>query len=76
MEDPPMAQVYPFRMWDVDNDCFRQSSRYATKERIERMGGEIIGKPVEVDDNVLGQEIEGMTNRNFDPRPPDPHRMR
>ena len=63
-----MAVVYRFHTWDIANDCFQQSRRWATKEAIERVGGEIKSEGVEVDDSLLGQEVEGMTARGFDAR--------
>jgi hypothetical protein len=65
-----MAIVYRFRMWDITNDCFKESARWATKEAIEHIGGESISAGVEVDDGFLGHEVDGMTARGFDPRFP------
>jgi hypothetical protein len=65
-----MATVYRFHAWDVVNDIFQQSRRWATKEAIERAGGAIISDGVEVDDKYLGREVDGMTERNFDPHHP------
>jgi hypothetical protein len=62
--------VYRFRMYDISNDENRLSRRWATREAIERIGGEVLkNTATEVDCSVLGKEIEGMTERNFDPRP-------
>jgi hypothetical protein len=66
-----MVTVYRFRMWDVSRDGFTLSTRWATRERIEAMGGELVGGGVEINDDLIGGEIEGMTIRGFDPaRPP------
>jgi hypothetical protein len=65
-----MATVFRFRMWDVTADGFTMSSRWATRERIEKMGGDVIGGGIEVDDECIGGEIEGMTVREFDPKYP------
>ncbi len=62
--------VYRFRTWDITNDCFRESGRWATKEAIERVRGETISDGVEVDDVYLGKEVDGMTVRGFDARNP------
>ena len=62
-----MATVYRFRMWDVARDGFTLSSRWATRERIEAMGGEVVGGGVEVSDELVGGEIAGMTAKGFDP---------
>lgn len=66
-----MVIVYRFQSWDINSDCFQNSQRWATKEAIERVRGEIISEGVEIDDKFLGGEIEGMTARSFDAhRPP------
>ena len=75
-----MIMVYRFLAWDATSDCYRRSERWATKERIEKLGGECIGDGVEVDDRSLGQrttgdEVEGMLARGRSPYPPPPHRM-
>jgi hypothetical protein len=66
-----MAKVYRFRTWDITNDCYQQSGRWATKEAIERVSGEATSEGVEVDDVYLGKEVDGMTARGFDPRRSD-----
>ncbi len=75
-----MATVYRFRTWDIVYDCYRHSRRWATKEAIERVSGEAVGEPVEVDDKELflgEQPVDGMTRRGFDPHAhSDPHRFR
>jgi len=65
-----MAKVYRFEVFQVDD--YVRSNRWATRERIAQFGGwaRSIGEGVEVADNLVGQEIAGMTARYFDPRPP------
>jgi hypothetical protein len=75
-----MTKVYRFRAWDIGNDCYQLSNRWATKERIEKLGGEIASDPVEVDEGRLprttaGDEVEGMLGRNESPHPRSPGRM-
>jgi hypothetical protein len=69
-----MTMVYRFRTWDITNDCYQESRRWATKEAIERVRGEINSAGVEVDDKYLGVgegAVDGMTARGFDAhRPP------
>ena len=65
-----MAVVYRFHTWDIANDCFQQSRRWATEEAIKRVRGEILSEGVEVDDRFIGQEVDGMTARGFDARNP------
>jgi hypothetical protein len=65
-----MAIVFRFRTWDITNDCYRNSQRWATKDAIQRVVGEAISEGVEIDDTFLGDEVDGMTARGFDPRHP------
>jgi hypothetical protein len=62
--------VYRFEVFQVDD--YVRSGRWATRERIEQFGGSAraVGEGVEVADNLVGQEIAGMTAKYFDPRPP------
>jgi hypothetical protein len=62
--------VYRFRRYEIAEDGYRVSRRWATREAIERVRCEILkDTAVEVDAAVLGGEIEGMTEINFNPRP-------
>lgn len=65
-----MAVVYRFHTWDIVNDCFQQSRRWATEEAIKRVSGEIISEGVTIDDSFVGHEVDGMTARGFDARNP------
>lgn len=65
-----MATVFRFQTWDIANDRFQVSQRWATKESIERVRGEIISGGVEVTDSYLGAEVDGMTARGFDAQNP------
>lgn len=65
-----MAIVFRFRSWDIANDCFQESRRWATKEAIQRVMGEAVGGGVEVEERLLGGEVDGMTARGFDPQHP------
>jgi hypothetical protein len=62
--------VFRFHTWDITNDIFQKSARWATKEAIEKVSGEVISDGVEVDEAYLGHEVDGMTARGFDPRNP------
>jgi hypothetical protein len=62
------VKVYQFRIYDVANDDFRKLRRWATREAIELVKNTILeGTEVLVDADVLGPEVEGMTERDFDP---------
>jgi len=65
-----MTTVYRFRTWDITNDRYSESQRWATKEAIERVEGEFTSEGVEIDDKFLGHEVDGMTARTFDARHP------
>ncbi len=65
-----MATVYRFRTWDITTDRYQESKRWAAGEPIQRVMGERISDGVEVDDALLGDEVDGMTARGFDPRRP------
>jgi hypothetical protein len=62
-----MTMVYRFEFFD-GND-YMLSSRWATRDRVaQNPWARIIGDGVEVADELVGKEIEGMTARNFDPK--------
>lgn len=60
--------VYRFEMYDVKTDQMRTSMRWGTLNAIERIGGHaLIHTAIEVHESHLGEELEGMTKRNFNP---------
>jgi len=60
--------VYRFRLYDITTDGTRVSRRWATREAIERLGGEILEDTAsEVDAGAGASDIAGMTARDFDP---------
>jgi hypothetical protein len=61
------VKVYRFEKYDVNCDEWQTSRRWATEEAINAVGGRRKGDPVEVDSTMLGQEIDGMTDRSFNP---------
>jgi hypothetical protein len=64
------VKVYRFTVYDITTDENRRSRRWATREAIERAHGDVLDDTVtEVDSSVLGDEIDGMTARDFDPHP-------
>jgi hypothetical protein len=57
--------IHQFRVYDITIDEYRISRRWATREAIERIHGEVIeGSVVEVDATFVDRD--GMTERNFD----------
>jgi hypothetical protein len=66
--NPMTVTVYRFTVYDITNDEQRTSRRWATREAIERVRGQVLeATATEVDPSVVGAEIAGMTERNFDP---------
>ncbi len=62
--------IYQFTKYDISVDGNTKSRRWATREAIERVGGNVLeDTATEVDPSVLGKEIDGMSERNFDPHP-------
>jgi hypothetical protein len=64
-----MALIYQFTMYDILTDSERKSRRWGTRESIDRIGGTIVEESaINVDDALLWTEIDGMTERGFDPK--------
>jgi hypothetical protein len=58
------VSVYKFRKYDVMTDDYQYSTRLATREKIARIGAEIIpDSRREIDANLLD---DGWTKKNFD----------
>jgi hypothetical protein len=70
MEDAmATVRIHRFRLYDISSDMYRMSRRWATRDTIELLGGDIVESPaVEVDASVVSREIEGMTEIDFDPK--------
>jgi hypothetical protein len=63
-----MTPVYRFKMYNISTDAEQESRRWATRETIEKVGGNVIEDSViNVDEALLGREIPGMTDRGFKP---------
>ncbi|MCP3713558.1 hypothetical protein M3I54_43175 [Paraburkholderia sp. CNPSo 3274] len=63
----PNVQIYRFQKYDISTDEWQTSRRWATAEAITRVGGRLLGEPLNVDESVLGGEVDGMTDRAFNP---------
>lgn len=62
------VNIHRFSLYDINADAYRISRRWATRDIIERLGGEIVpGPSVEVDSSVVSSDIEGMTLPDYDP---------
>jgi hypothetical protein len=62
------VKIHRFRLYDINSDSYRMSRRWATRDIIERLGGEIVASPaVEVDAAVVASDIEGMTMPDYNP---------
>jgi len=66
-----MTAVYQFTMYDILTDTEREPRRWGTREAIDRIGGTVIEDPaVNIETPLLGSEVEGMTERGFNPSRP------
>jgi hypothetical protein len=62
------VKIHRFRLYDINSDSYRMSRRWATRDVIELLGGEIVGSPaIEVDASAVSSDIEGMTILDYDP---------
>jgi hypothetical protein len=60
--------IYQFTLYDITTDGYRKSRRWATREAIERLQGEVLERTeVSVDERALASDIAGMTTRDFNP---------
>ena len=60
--------IYRFHVYDIGNDEYQKSRRWGTLEAITKLCGDpIMDTATEVDAAVLGREIAGLTERDFDP---------
>ena len=63
--------VYRFKVYDITTDESRLSHRWGTRDGIKRAKGEPLEETAtDIDAAAVGQEVEGLTARGFDPRPP------
>jgi hypothetical protein len=62
------VRIHRFRLYDINSDSYRISRRWATRDVIEALGGDLIEEPaVEVDASVVCSDIEGMTVPDYTP---------
>jgi hypothetical protein len=61
------VNIHRFRLYDINSDSYRLSRRWATRDVIEKLGGEIVRSAVEVDASAVSSDIEGMTIVDYDP---------
>jgi hypothetical protein len=60
------VKVYRFTVYDITADEQHRSRRWGTREAIDRARGEVLeDTATEVDESVLGREIDGMTDRDL-----------
>jgi hypothetical protein len=65
----PTVTVYRFKVYDITTDEIRLSRRWGTREGIKAARGAPLEETAtEVDSALVGQEVEGLTARDFDPR--------
>lgn len=64
------VKVYRFRRYDIVSGETKKSRRWGTRKGIERICGEMLeDTAIEVDESVVGREIQGLTERDFNPNP-------
>jgi hypothetical protein len=62
------VNIHHFRLYDINSDSYRLSRRWATRDVIEKLGGEIVTSPAaEVEASVVNTDIAGMTIPDYDP---------
>ncbi|HEY3917658.1 MAG TPA: hypothetical protein VGL83_07680 [Stellaceae bacterium] len=62
------VKIHRFRLYDINSDAYHLSRRWATRDVIELLGGQIVASPAaEVDASVVGSDIDGMTIPGYDP---------
>jgi hypothetical protein len=60
--------IYQFAAYDISTDQMQRSRRWGTRSAIERIGGEVLEETAtEVDIGVVSSEIQGLSERGFDP---------
>ena len=63
-----MTPVYRWKKYNISTDTEETSRRLGTLAAIQRAGGTPIDETlIMVDEALLGREIPGMTDRDFDP---------
>jgi hypothetical protein len=63
--------IYRFTMYDITADAPKKSSRWATREAIARVNGNVLEETaVEVEASVVRSDVDGMTTRGFNPNGP------
>ena len=62
--------IHQFEKYDISTDGYTKSRRMGTAEAIERIGGRVIpNTAVEVPASSVNSDIQGLTDRNFNPNP-------
>jgi hypothetical protein len=60
--------VYRWSKYDIGTDTEKTSHRMGTREAVARCRGTVIeDSGVEIDASLLGDEVDAMTSRNFNP---------
>ena len=60
--------VYRFKKYDIESDHEKKSRRWGTREAIEAIDGAVLeDTATEVDEAVLGREINGLSDIGYDP---------
>ncbi|WP_428484487.1 hypothetical protein [Rhodopila sp.] len=64
------VKVYRFRLYDITNDDYHLSRRWGTREGIKAVCGMVLeDTETDIDIGLVGGEVEGLTERDFNPHP-------
>jgi hypothetical protein len=62
------VKVYRFSHYDISRDKTFVSRRWGTRDGIKRIDGTVLeDTEVEVDEMLIGRQIEGLSDIGFDP---------
>ena len=63
------VRIYRFKVYDIQHDEAVISKRWGTEKAIKEIAcGQVLQETgVEVDDSLIHSDIEGFTERGFDP---------
>lgn len=66
--------VYRWSSYDGESDTMRRSRRWSTRDAAEKIGHGMVDQStaVDVDASLVGREVPGMTDIDFDPHAREP----
>lgn len=68
MMENSKVKVYRFKRYDIQNDEYQVSRRWGTLDGIKAVCGVALQETeTQIDAALIGKEVDGLTDRNFDP---------